>query len=141
MNKEQFNARWTPEPFSGCWIWTRGGTRYGSLRINKRKEQAHRVAWQIYKGEIPAGLWVLHTCDNPFCVNPGHLFLGTHKDNMRDMKNKRRGRGGRGMARLTPEQVREIKLSSNTGASFAKKFGVCEATVSYIRTNQTWKHI
>lgn len=77
----------------GCWEWT--GTKdkhgYGRVRVDQRKARAHRVAWEAFKGEIPAGLHVLHRCDNPGCVNPEHLFLGTHGDNMRDREAKGRG--------------------------------------------------
>jgi hypothetical protein len=74
-----------------CWVWTastRGG--YGSIGISGRMERSHRVSWELANGPIPAGLCVLHHCDNPLCVNPGHLFLGTKKDNAKDMYSKGR---------------------------------------------------
>lgn len=82
-----------------CWVWLAHrirhrtlGLRYGVASIAKRGYLAHRVAWTIANGAIPAGLDVLHSCDNPGCVRPDHLFLGTHADNMRDMRTKGRGR-------------------------------------------------
>ncbi len=86
---------WVAE--SGCWVWPgnriKGG--HGKVCLGGRKGYVHRIVWQLVKGDIPAGLCVLHRCDNPICVNPKHLFLGTQGDNMRDMHSKGRGRGGR----------------------------------------------
>ena len=84
----------------GCWTWTGKsrsgeGMRYGLFRANGKYQGAHRVAWQIVHGAIPAGMHVCHHCDNPICVRPDHLFLGTHLDNMRDMVAKGRNRHGR----------------------------------------------
>jgi len=78
-----------------CWLWTACRTThgYGQFRPERsRGAQAHRVAWELTNGPIPAGMLVLHRCDNPPCVNPAHLFLGTQSDNMRDMYAKGRGR-------------------------------------------------
>lgn len=72
-------------PFSGCWYWA-GATngRYGKLKLAGRLEYAHRVSYQTHYGPVPEGLMVLHRCDEPLCVNPDHLFLGTQTENMRD---------------------------------------------------------
>lgn len=69
-----------------CWEWTSviGKDGYGVMKISKKNEGAHRVSWRLNKGEIPPGLCVLHRCDNPICVRPSHLFLGTKSDNTRD---------------------------------------------------------
>jgi len=74
-----------------CWNWT-ASTRngYGAFKINGKVEGAHRVSWVLNNGEIPEGLFVCHKCDNPRCVNPEHLFLGTASDNMKDCYNKGR---------------------------------------------------
>ena len=74
-------------PFSGCWIWMAGLARngYGQTSENHKTKFAHRMAWKLYRGEIPDGLFVLHKCDIKCCVNPDHLYLGTQKDNIRDV--------------------------------------------------------
>ena len=76
-----------------CWNWKAHKTPrgYGGICVNGKKQRAHRVAWTLERGEIPDGIFVLHECDNPSCVRPSHLFLGTQKDNMRDMIKKGRG--------------------------------------------------
>ena len=75
-----------------CWLWTgcRRAYRYGSFHLADKLISAHRYSWLIHRGEIPHKLHVLHTCDNPICVNPEHLWVGTHQDNMKDKSNKGR---------------------------------------------------
>src|SRR5229473_531412 len=85
----------------GCWEWIAGKHRfgYGIIRDGgrgSRMRTAHRISWEFHNGSIPAGLWVLHRCDNPQCINPDHLFLGTQFDNMTDAARKGRIRNGRG---------------------------------------------
>lgn len=98
---------------SGCWEWnTKSPSRkYGAFLLGDRQRRpipAHRAAWIIFVGDIPEGMHVLHKCDNTWCVNPSHLFLGTHADNMRDMKQKGRGRtasGDQHWTRLQPNRI------------------------------------
>jgi len=81
------------DPASGCWQWigrSRTSTGYGKLGFQWRTYKAHRAAWLTWRGEIPKGLSVLHRCDNPLCINPEHLFLGTQEDNVRDCISKGR---------------------------------------------------
>lgn len=90
--KERFDQKWSPEPFSGCWIWTASVDEqgYGFFKLNYKMRKSNRVSWELHFGKIPAGLCVLHKCDTPSCVNPSHLFLGTHSDNQVDALAKGR---------------------------------------------------
>ena len=84
-------------PEAGCWIWTGScrPTGYGQVFVNKKTISAHKYTYETYKGPVAPGLLVLHKCDNPSCVNPDHLFLGTQSDNMYDMYKKgRRSQAG-----------------------------------------------
>lgn len=94
-----------------CWEWTghRNNTGYGTLMVRTdrwRPKGAHRIAWELTYGPIPAGLWVLHQCDNPPCVRPDHLYVGTPRDNMADRRDRGRApMGNNHPARLHPEQL------------------------------------
>lgn len=98
--KQRFDAKWTPEPNTGCWLWSEGTdwAGYGYFR-HAGELLAHRCSYVLHSGPIPTGLHVLHKCDVPACVNPEHLFLGTHQDNMTDCKVK--GRTQRANAKKT----------------------------------------
>ena len=93
---ERFESKFAKS--DGCWRWIayKNNDGYGKFMIDGRSQSAHRVAYQLYVGGIPPGMCVCHRCDNPCCVNPAHLFLGTISDNMRDCDNKGRriGKGG-----------------------------------------------
>lgn len=156
-----------------CWVWTAG--RYPSGYGKFLRTGAHRVAWTLFVGPIPEGLWVLHGCDNPPCCRPGdgHLFLGTAQDNADDMWAKGRGPSGdrngsrlhperlprgdrngarrypdtvprgasRWNARLTDEQVREIRRAEGRQREIAALFEVSQCTVSDVRRGKRWKHV
>ena len=123
METDQIVARFmshvSSEPESGCLLWTGGltGTHkwgYGRFRLNRdTKISAHRLSWLLWRGDIPEGMLVLHTCDKPTCVNPQHLFLGTHKDNRQDCIRKGRTNLPTGcdhyLSKLTPDDVQEIR--------------------------------
>ena len=95
--RHSFDSKIVPIPESGCWMWTGGANDkgYGLYRTRTKTNlprTVHRLAWIFHKGEIPHGLYVCHKCDVRCCVNPNHLFLGTQRDNLRDMVRKGRGR-------------------------------------------------
>lgn len=134
----------------GCWVWTAALDDlglYGSFGYEKRVIGAHRASYQIYVGDIPPGMMVCHTCDNPRCVNPSHLFLGTATDNNSDRQRKGRtvtpdNRGERnGQCRLQESEIREIKADSRQGDLIAKQYGISAHYVRQIKRGERWKHI
>lgn len=133
-----------------CWNWTGSLSKqgYGRFGINGRVNLAHRVAWTLYKGEIPKGMNVLHKCDNCSCVNPRHLFLGTQKDNIQDMFSKGRDNRAKGekvtLAVLTEEKVKKIRFLYRDGFKphvLKMLFGIADTTFWNVITKRTWKHI
>lgn len=140
---------------AGCWPWTgaRDVDGYGQIKVTweeskPRQEKAHRVCWVLTRGPIPDGLSVLHTCDNPPCVRPSHLFVGTTLDNRRDAIQKGRWYAARGEAAghvtLTTVAVLQIREALSQGAQqkdLAAKFGVTQSAISNIARRKTWKHI
>lgn len=134
---------------SGCWDWiaakNKKGYGYIKLRKKRKNEMAHRMSWLLFKGDIPNGLYVLHKCDNPSCVNPDHLFLGTQNDNMKDMAKKGRATGNKirngpyPNSKLNWEKVTQIRKSEKKRSILAKKYNVDFSTIYNIQKNKTWK--
>lgn len=146
-----------------CWLWT-GAKRnkgYGAFVYAKDGEviqgRAHRYSYEIHKGDIPTGMFVLHSCDNPACVNPAHLALGSNQDNVTDMMKKGRHvsggtyregdyeRGeGHHAAKLTEDDVRAIRADRDSGMSFgnlSKKYGIAVGHIFRIVTRKAWPHV
>lgn len=141
-----------------CWVWTgsKHSFGYGHFRVQGVLLRAHRITWEWVFGEIPSGMCVLHRCDNPSCVRPDHLFLGTKKDNSVDMASK-----GRSAAQLYPERVPRGEQSSRAKLTedqvvlirtayaarsanqyeLAAEYGVSQPAIGMILRRRNWKHV
>jgi len=149
--EERFWAKVEKRGPDECWEWTASVNTcgYGALGSGKRDGLlvlAHRLAWKLASGPVPAGLCVCHTCDNRRCVNPTHLFLGTPADNMADMTAKgREARGeSQGLAKLTNVDVRDIRTSFKNGIKqsvLARRFEVSRSTIHMVVRRKTWARI
>ena len=146
--KERFLSRITQDS-SGCWIWNGSKTKdgYGYFFMEGKPGYAHRASYKLFCGPIE-NLWVLHRCDNPSCVNPEHLFLGTAKDNVQDMLSKDRDNYAKGRhhcnAKLTEDDVLEIRNAveyRGINKDLAEKYNVHVSTISGIRCNATWRQL
>jgi hypothetical protein len=145
---ERFEEYVSPEPNSGCWLWDGGAEedRDGYFRLalpGRKRQRAQRFAFEHYRGPIPPGMFVCHTCDVRCCVNPDHLFLGTSAENTAD--KMRKGREARGTMvntnKLSPEQVLEIRNSTEDGGTLGRRYGVTHSAIWGIRHRRTWKHL
>jgi len=138
-----------PEPNSGCWLWLGyvWPAGYGRIYEGTRAVRAHRAAWIAYRGDIPADMHVCHRCDNRCCVNPDHLFLGTHAENMLDKIRKNRHVAGirhgesNATSKLEVANILEIRASNLSQRTLAKQFGVNRATIHQIRAGSAWAHV
>lgn len=145
--RARFDAKVMPVPEAGCWLWTAGTDPAGYGRIlspQRRVFAAHRLSWELHRGPIPAGMCVCHKCDTPGCVNPDHLFLGTHAENAADMiaKGRHLGRKRRGeataSAKLTVAQVLAIRAHPGSQKQIAREFGISPTSVCYIQARRNW---
>ena len=129
--------------FDGCWTWTRYAQRYAQIHWQGRIYGAHVASYIVHKGPVPKGKCVLHTCDNPLCINPEHLWLGTSAENTAD--KVRKGRQVKGdktrFCKLTPDDVMAVRAATGSQRAIARQFGVCKATVAAIRYRKSWKHV
>lgn len=138
---------------SACWNWIgcKGRQGYGNIRVDNKTMLSHRARWQDEHGEIPGGMVVCHTCDNPSCCNPRHLWLGTQQENVADMIEKGRfptpvGRKGESshLAKLAPSDIAGILAMRAAGIprkEVAAQVGVSPSHVWRIETGKAWRHI
>lgn len=149
MTQRELNRFWSKVeliPFHECWEWAAGRNKdgYGYFDLKGSPLRAHRVSWEINFGAVPPGMIVCHRCDNPPCVNPKHLFLGTQLDNMRDRANKKRTNtaGERnGAAKLTRQLIDEILSLKGSGVNqqyVANKYTLSQSAVSRIWSGKRW---
>ena len=161
MHPDQFEDRfWARVDRGGsdeCWEWqgSLDSSGYGNLSESGKQGVAHRQAWELENGD-PGDDWVLHTCDNKRCVNPNHLYLGDHTQNMADAwerglmtpnnnlpsADELSGESGPG-AKLTEEEARKVKdmIGEKTQEEIAEEFGIDQTTVSSIKLGRTWSHL
>lgn len=122
-----------------CWIWigSKDGAGYGTINRGHKlsPHKAHRVAWILAYGELPDGKFVCHKCDNPSCVRPAHLFLGSQADNMDDCSKK-----GRVRRKITPQEAWAIRHAPGKHREIASQYGICKSAVTAIKLGNTWKN-
>ena len=146
-HKQKFWERLEHTP-EGCWEWTRALTKagYGAMGLKRGVvETTHRISWRLANGTIPEGMNVLHKCHNRKCCRPEHLYIGTQKDNVRDMLEAGRAGGRKGethhKAKMTSEQIAEIRqkrAEGQTGTSLAKEYGLAHSGIYRIVNNRGW---
>lgn len=152
--RNKLEQSYTPEPFSGCWIFSKGEvTRHGygllitdGRRDHRKRKQAHRLSYQVFVGSIPKNQCVLHKCDTRLCINPDHLFLGTRFDNYNDSRNKGRNTRGeiQGSAKLTDHDISVIRkqyCGGRTLKDLAEEYKVHFSTIARVVNRQTWNHV
>lgn len=126
-----------------CWLWTGNLATTGYGRI--KKLYAHRISYEMFNGKIPDGMFVCHKCDNPPCVNPDHLFLGTQLDNIRDMHKKGRNNNLSGenthFSKITGSEAIEIFISDRKYKDIGDEYGITRGCVSAIKSKRTWKKV
>jgi hypothetical protein len=125
-----------PNNPGNCWRWVGSisSSGYGQVGFEHKNFTAHRLSWKLHFGEIPKGLFVLHKCDNKWCVNPRHLKLGTHQQNMKDASKRDRFN-----TKLTREQVKEIRANKLSLRKLAKIYDVSKSTIGHIKAYKTWR--
>ena len=137
---------------NNCFVWigSKDQSGYGHFYDGSKIVKAHRFAYELFKEKIPNGKFVCHKCDNPPCVNPNHLFIGSHTDNMRDMIKKKRWSNGNRVGELNPcaklterkvLKIRSLRHSALTYKSLSKMFNVSKTLVAKICREEIWDHI
>lgn len=149
--RERFDSKWKRDPATGCWLWmaSTAGKGYGQFRIpgTRKNIYAHRLSYELFKGALPKGAHLMHSCDTPCCVNPDHLSIGTPLQNARDMRDKGRHLNGQlnSSAKLTADQALAIKtLLAHSNLSqrvIARLFGLQQMEISRIKRGERWAHV
>lgn len=145
--KFRFESKFVRKGLGECWLWTAStfNNGYGKFYLDGRTQSAHRVSYQLYVGPVTG--FVLHSCDNPLCVNPAHLRCGTHEDNMRDVVVRDRAHSGvrNHNHKLTPEEVLTIREQYENGSKrqveLATEFGVDQRVISRIVRKEIWVRV
>lgn len=133
------------EKTTSCWNWIANKNRkgYGRIWVDGRNEFAQRVAFTMLYGQFNKKMRILHCCDNPSCVNPKHLYIGTDADNGRDKAIRGRAAMGEknGNSKLKPKDIIAIRRSADSYANLARTFGIDRTQVWNIKTKRQWKHL
>lgn len=150
MTKDIFSNYYSPEPMSGCWIWVNSRDKNGYGQFGKpvrtkngSSRKAHRISWMLYNQGIDDGFLVCHHCDNPSCVNPDHLFVGSQKQNLADCSRKGRTLTGEKCptSKLKESQVLSILSDDDKISNIAVKFNVHYMTIWDIKNGRRWKYL
>jgi hypothetical protein len=151
-DRERFLSKFTQGDPDECWEWEAGrfNTGYGCFWAEGKHHKAHRVSYEVFAGPIPKhdsyhGACVCHSCDNRRCVNPAHLFIGTHAENVQDMVAKGRSARPQGIknpsSKLTKSQIYAIRADPMTYQYIADAYGISKSNVCRIKLRQTWIHL
>lgn len=142
--KERLLKGYEEDQTTGCWNWIKYRDRdgYGNIAVKSKPMQAHRASYQVFVGPLEPSLFICHTCDNPSCINPDHLYQGTHKQNQKDKQNRQRIVGEKHpYAKLKDTDILKIRNSDLSQEKLGKIYNVTQAHVGRIKRNLNWSHI